>query len=638
MKWILWLFFVAIQLNVLGQVRLPKLISDGMVLQRNVPVKVWGWASANEAITLLFRQRPYKTIADFSGNWMITLPPQPAGGPYNMTISGKNSIQVNDIVIGDVWICSGQSNMELTMERVRDKYAREIAQVNNPFIRHFTVPDKYDFNAPQHDLPGGKWEHATTGNIFRFSAVAYFFAKELFAQYKVPIGLINASLGGSPAEAWLAEDALKKFPAYYKELQEFKDASLIERIENSDRLTNTSWHALLDKLDEGLRQEWWKPSFNDAGWQRMQLPGYWIEAGLNMNGAVWFRKEVDIPATMTGKPGLLWMGRIADADSIWINGVFAGTTSYQYPPRRYELKPGILQPGKNIIAVRVISNAGKGGFVPDKPYQIIVDNQIVDLKGYWKYKPGAVMEPLPAQTFIRWKPTGLFNAMIAPLLNYAIKGAIWYQGESNTKNPSEYQALMETLIADWRSKWKRGNFPFLFVQVANFMEATSHPTESNWAELRQAQLNTLTTPATGMAVAIDLGEWNDIHPLNKQEVGRRLALQAMRVAYGDKKIVASGPLFRSMQVQGSKIILNFAHTGSGLVAKGNTGLQQFSIAGPDKKFIWANAIIKDNRVIVWHDSILHPHGVRYAWAHNPAAANLYNKEGLPASPFEAYIK
>ena len=370
----------------------------------------------------------------------------------------------------------------------------------------------------------------------------------------------------------------------------------------------------------------------------MNIPGYWADAGAGrVNGVVWFRKDIELPANLAGKPARLWMGRIVDADSVFINGVFTGTTTYQYPPRRYSVPAGVLKAGKNTIAVRVVNNGGKGGFVPDKPYELIIDQQTIDLKGQWAYQIGATIEPLPGQPTIRWKPFGLYNAMIAPLLPYRIKGIIWYQGESNAGNPADYADLMATLIQDWRSKWGQGEFPFLFVQLANFMEPRSDPAESNWAALRQAQLRTLSVHNTGMAVAIDLGEWNDIHPLNKLDVGKRLALQAKKLAYGDDKTVCSGPQYRSMQVKGNKAILSFDHTGRGLQAKEGT-LKYFSVAGPDGKFVWAKAEIKGKKVVVWADAVLQPVTVRYAWADNPEGANLYNKEGLPASPFEARMK
>jgi len=335
---------------------------------------------------------------------------------------------------------------------------------------------------------------------------------------------------------------------------------------------------------------------------------------------------------LAGKKAKLLLGRIVDADSVFINGKFIGTTSYQYPPRRYNIPEGILKEGNNTLAVRIISNAGRGGFVTDKPYEIITDDTVIDLKGAWQFKLGAVMEPLASQTFIRWKPEGLYNAMIVPLLNYKIKGVIWYQGESNTDRPDEYKNLFTALINDWRKNWNEGDFPFLFVQLPNFMKARKQPSQSNWALLREVQLKTLALPNTGMAVTIDVGEWNDIHPLDKLDVGKRLELAAEKIAYKNENVVYSGPIYQTMKVEGNKIILSFTNTGSGLIAKGGE-LKTFAIAGADKKFVWANAKLEDNKVIVWNDAVANPVAVRYAWADNPEGANLYNQEMLPASPF-----
>ena len=292
-----------------------------------------------------------------------------------------------------------------------------------------------------------------------------------------------------------------------------------------------------------------------------------------------------------------------------------------------------MKEGKNTIVVRVISNIGNGGFVLDKPYTLIAGGDTIDLRGDWQYKLGAAMQPLASQTFIRWKPLGLYNAMISPLLNYRMKGVIWYQGESNAGKPIEYRKLFPALIQDWRNNWDEGDFPFLFVQLPNFMESQSQPSESNWALLREAQLKTLSLQNTGMAVTIDIGEWNDIHPLDKKDVGKRLALAAQRVAYYDSTVVYSGPIYHSMKIRGNKIILTFTNTGSGLIARGSKELKCFAIAGKDKKFVWAKARIEHNTIIVWNTKIKNPKAVRYAWADNPEGANLFNKEGLPASPF-----
>jgi sialate O-acetylesterase len=634
---LIFFFILSVSIVSFGQIKLPKLISDGMILQRNTPVKIWGWAAKNEKVSVRFIDSTYTTIASEDGKWNVQLKKYKEGGPYEMVIKGSNLIAIHNIMIGDVWLCSGQSNMELPMRRVSPIYKEEITNSENYYIRHFAVPQKYNFNIALEDLNGGNWKSANPETVLDFSAVAYFFAKELYAKYRVPIGLINASLGGSPAQAWISEESLKKFPDYYNEAQKFKDSSLIKKIESEDNDWIQAWYALSKERDEGYKDSkklWSDPNLATADWATMKIPGYWADDELGfVNGIVWFRKKINVPSSLVGKPALLILGRIVDADSVFINGSFVGTTSYQYPPRRYNIPPTLLKEGENTIVIRVINNSGRGGFVPDKEYVIETENQKINLIGEWQFRLGAKMDPLASQTFIRWKPLGLYNGMIAPLLNYKIKGAIWYQGESNANRPVEYKELLSTLIYDWRYKWQQGNIPFLLVQLPNFMEAKPEPSESNWALFRESQLKTLSVANTGLVVAIDIGEWNDIHPLNKKDVGNRLALAAEKIAYGDKRIVHSGPIYKSMKVSGNKIVLTFSSIGSGLIAKDGGELKCFAIAGADKKFVWANAKIENNKVIVWSDSVNKPVAVRYAWADNPEGANLFNKEKLPASPF-----
>ena len=620
-----------------GQVRLPRLISDGMVLQRDANVRIWGWASPHEQISIHFIDSTYRTTAAASGQWSIVLAPLGAGGPYEMHLEATTSTKIRDILVGDVWVCSGQSNMELSMRRASPNYQAEIEASQNDQIRQFLVPQKYNFNVPEKDLQTGTWKAATPETVLDFSAVAYFFARELYERHKIPIGLINASLGGSPAEAWMSEESLKSFPASYAEAQRFKDSSLIREIEHQDQKRIQAWYRLLNEKDAGYkdpRTVWYDPALNTSGWPTMMIPGYWSDTELGpVNGVVWFRRVFDVPPSLVAKPATLILGRIVDADSVFVNGVYVGTTSYQYPPRRYELPANVLHEGQNKIAVRVINVSGRGGFVLGKEYAIISKDTALDLKGAWQYRLGAAMEPLASQTFVRWKPLGLFNGMIAPLLNYRIRGFVWYQGESNAGRPVEYRELLPALIRDWRDQWGDGDYPFLFVQLPNFMESRSDPSESNWALLREAQLMTLSVLNTGMAVTIDVGEWNDIHPLDKMNVGTRLALAAERVAYGDTNIVFSGPTYQSMRAEGDRIILKFANAGTGLLAKGGGELRHFSIAGADKRFVWAKAKIEKDNIIVWNDEISRPVAVRYAWADNPEGANLFNREGLPASPF-----
>ncbi len=618
-------------------VRLPLLVSDGMVLQRDAEVKLWGWADAGEEVTINFKGNTYTAAADSDGKWMVVISQLKAGGPYEMEINAANHITLKNILIGDVWVCSGQSNMVLPMERVRDRYEDVIADSENPSIRQFLVPDRYNFKMPEENFQSGSWELANPQTVLNFTAAGYFFAKELFEKYHVPIGLIKTCLGGSPAQAWMSEDALKAFPEHLKVAVQYKDNAYVNQIKERNKTVSNAWYTLLDQKDEGLADKgkmWFDTSYDASQWPTMDVPGYWANGQLGpVNGVVWFRKEFDVPASMAGKPAILRMGRVVDADKTYINGTFVGSVSYQYPPRRYDVPADLLKEGKNIIVVRVINNAGRGGFVLDKTYQLSAAGQTIDLKGQWQYKLGATMDPLPPEIFIRWKPLGLFNGMIAPLLNYSIKGVIWYQGESNAKYPPEYHKLFSALIADWRQKWNQGDFPFLYVQLHNFMEVKDQPSESDWAEVREAQLKTLTVPNTAMAVAIDIGEWNDIHPLNKEDVGKRLALAAQNVAYGEKDVVYSGPIYQSMKADGNKIILTFTNTDGGLVAKGCEELKYFAIAGPDKKFLWAKAKIEGDKIVVWSDEVTNPVAVRYAWADNPDGANLYNKKGLPASPF-----
>jgi sialate O-acetylesterase len=631
------LTFAIVCLPIYSNVRLPKLVSDGMVIQRNANVKIWGWADPAETISVRFIDSTYVTTANEKGEWSIVLRQYMAGGPYIMEIHANNDISVNDILIGDVWVCSGQSNMETTLSRVSVKYPDEIANSKNDYIRYFYVPQTYNFNDTQSDLPNGKWLYTNPENVPKFSAVAYFFAKEIYNKYKVPVGLINNALGGSPAEAWMSEEALKAFPNHYEEAQKFKDSVFINRIIQEDRTRVNTWYKLSWQKDEGnkdLMHKWCNPSLNTSDWAKIKVPGYWSGTDLNgINGVVWFRKEIQIPASLVGKEASLILGRIVDADSTFVNGTLVGSVSYQYPPRRYTVPAGILKEGRNIITVRLISNIGTAGFVPDKAYELTVNGKTIDLKGDWQYRIGTTMEPLIGETFIRWKPTGLYNAMLAPLFNYQIKGVLWYQGESNTRRWVEYKTLLPTLINDWRQHWNRPDLPFLVVQLHNFMETKSQPGESEWASLREVQRKTLDIPNTGLVVTIDLGEWNDIHPLNKQDVGKRLALAAQKVAYGDESVVYSGPIYQSMKVEGNKAILTFTNTGSGLIAMGGGELKYFAIAGEDNNFVWANAKIENDKVILWNDKITKPVAVRYAWADNPEGANLYNKEGLPASPF-----
>ncbi len=630
------LFLIIGSLPVFGQVRLPKLVGDGMVLQRNTDVRLWGWAKPGEEITVRFLGKSYSTATKEDADWSVMLSPMKAGGPYSMEIDASNHIVLNNIMIGDVWVCSGQSNMQLPMIRVRPKYRELIAKSDNPNIREFIVPNMYNFEGPQKDLRYGQWESENPWSVLKWSAVSYFFARNLWEKYHVPIGLINSSVGGTPIQAWMSTDALKDFPAELKTAAVFGRPGYIDSVNNANNAMNNTWYEPVWKNDKGLSGDkpWYEPAYDDADWSSVEIPSFRGTGALDsVIGVVWFRREFNVPASVAGKQAKLIMGRIVNADYDYINGVFVGSISYQYPPRRYDVAPGILKPGKNTIAVRVFGSHDPVQFITDKPYELEIGNQKIDLAGEWRYKIGTTAPPLTQQTFVIYEPTGCYNAMIAPLLNYTIKGTVWYQGESNCSEPAGYGKMLKSMITDWRQKWGEGDFPFLCVQLPNYGPAAAEPGPSGWADVRNAQLGALALPNTGLAVTYDIGEWNDIHPLDKGDVGKRLALAAEKVAYGDNRVVYSGPIYKTMKVEGNKIILSFTNTGTGLVAKGGP-LKRFEIAGKDGKYVWAKAKISGNKVIVWSEKVSNPASVRYAWADNPAGANLYNKEGLPASPFE----
>lgn len=623
-----------------ANVRLPRLVSNGMVLQRNTKVHVWGWASPGERVTVNFKNQTYTCTTAADSTWQVNLKPAEAGGPYQMAIQGSNQLTLKNIMVGEVWVCSGQSNMELPMDRVKERYPEVVASASESDIRQFAVPTLYDFKRPHTDVQAGVWEQANPQSVLHFIATGYFFAKSLYEKYHVPIGIIKTCVGGTPVEAWMSEDALAAFPNELAIAQRFKNDAYIDSIRKADYAVVNNWNNQIKQTDLGLSGDkpWYNNDYEATSWQQMQVPGYWADQGMQpVNGVVWFRKTFEVPAAMAGKPAKLELGRIVDADETYVNGTFVGNTTYMYPPRKYDVPAQLLKAGTNTIVIRVINNTGRGGFVLDKPYHITLANgSMIDLKGSWQYKLGTAVSAQAGTTTIQYKPVGLYNGMIAPLLNYTIKGAIWYQGESNTGNPAPYYRLFPALISNWRAKFKQGNFPFLYVQLANYMETRNQPSASNWAMVREAQLKTLAVPNTGMAVIDDIGEWNDVHPTNKADVGKRLALAAQKVAYGDNGVVYSGPVYASMSISGNQVKLKFSHTGNGLIAK-NGELKYFAIAGADKKFVWAQAHINGDCVIVYNPQITNPIAVRYAWADNPDGANLYNKEGLPASPFRTDI-
>ncbi|MCF2498190.1 sialate O-acetylesterase [Dyadobacter chenhuakuii] len=632
------LFLIFLSTNSVAQVRLPKLISDNMVLQRDQPITVWGWATPKEKVTVTFKNKKQNTLTGADGKWKIQLPAQPAGTGFEMVIKGKNQLTIRNIAFGDVWLCNGQSNMVINMERVKERYPDDIATASYPDIRNFFIPTLTDLKGPQQDFPNAEWKAANPKDVLGFGAVSYFFARDLYDQYKVPIGIINSSVGGTPIEAWISEGGYKDFADIQKVINKNKDtAYVLERKQSS--LTNAPKPP--KSTDPGLTEHWESDSYQPKGWRNFNIPGYWEDQGLkDLNGVVWFRREFDLPESWIGKPVKLYMGRIVDADEMFVNGKSIGRVTYQYPPRRYEIPAGLLKAGKNTFVIRVTNTAGKGGFVPDKPYFMTADDQEIDLKGTWQYKVGQVFEPAkrsddsPAPFIAQNQPAALYNAMIAPVLPMKLKGFLWYQGETNVHDPQPYNVLLPALINDRRKLWNDDNLPFLVVQLPNFQDIDFLPAESNMALLREAQNRALTLKNTAVAVTLDLGEWNDIHPLNKKEIGQRLALSAKNLAYGDKNVVHSGPTLKSQSIAADKIVLTFDNVADGIKSADEETLRWFAMAGDDKKFVWANAkILEKDQIELSSEMVKTPKYIRYAWQDNPEGINFYNSANLPASPF-----
>ena len=623
-----------------ADVTLPHLFSTNMVLQRDIDIPVWGWAGPGERVTVTLNDQKVSIRTNREGFWTLKLKPMPAGGPFDMRVKGKNEIILQNILIGDVWVCSGQSNMEWSVSRVNHA-EMEIANATYPEIRLFTVPNKISSRLLP-DTDETEWQPCTPITIPPFTAVGYFFGRELYQDLKVPIGLINTTWGGTIAESWTSRETIAEDPDFRDRLEVLDKLNIPEVNEELDRKFD-EWQAKLREMDAGYNQGkylWADPEININGWRTMQVPALWEDQGLQeMDGVVWFATDFELPPAVTTRGIEINLGPINDSDMVWINGQLVGQIFNHYNwNRKYMVDPKILKDGINRVVVRVEDYGGGGGIYGEKNQLFIQSGDFMkSLAGDWHYQVGADKIPsdLPQTNFgPNSFPTLLYNAMINPLLPFAIKGAIWYQGEANASRAYQYRRVFRQMIEDWREHWGQGNFPFLFVQLANFMKAKPIPSESEWAELREAQTLTLSLPNTGMASAIDIGEADDIHPRNKQEVGRRLALSALKTAY-DQDVVYSGPTYKSMRIEGDKMYIEFDHTGSGLEVHDPYGyLKGFTVAGADRNFHWARAdLVDDHTVVVRSSEVKDPLAVRYGWANNPYDLNLYNREGLPANPF-----
>jgi sialate O-acetylesterase len=610
-------------------IRLPKIFSDNMVLQREQPLKIWGWGNPGETIKINFNGQSIQAKASRNGTWSVLLKPMTHGGPYEMKLTGKSGeVTLKNILLGDVWLGSGQSNMEWILRNTTDA-EKEIAVANYPKIRLFTVEKDMSFNVKE-DLKSGEWRECTSANAADFSAVAYFFGKTLNKELDVPIGLINSSWGGTKVEPWISWELMSQEPEYKN-----TDITKFEGLSKDNEAKQQKYAAAMAN-DRGITEKWFMPETSVSDWKKINLPQEWsgTEIG-DTDGIVWFRREFTIEKGQLDSARLS-LGAIDDIDFTYVNGTQVGTERIWNKERSYAVKKELLIEGTNVIVVKVQDDQGGGG-INGKPDQLFISIKGVriPLAGEWSYKPSVLTSDFGlVNVGPNAFPSQLYNAMIAPFIDYKIRGVIWYQGESNTGAAFDYVRLFQSLIKNWRQKWGY-EFPFYWVQLANFMAPAQQPGESEWAELRDAQRMALSLPKTGQAVIIDIGEADDIHPRNKKDVGYRLALNALANEYG-KKIEYSGPVYKSMEKKDDRLILTFDHSQSGLQAFRNKYgfVQGFAIAGEDKKFFWARAFVEDGKVVVYSPEVKNPVAVRYAWTDNPGDANLYNKEGLPASPFK----
>lgn len=629
---------------------LAAIFSEYMVLQRERPLPVWGWAEPGTIVLVQLADHHAEAVTAEDGRWLATLAPLPAGGPYTMSITaGEETVTFGDVLIGEVWLCSGQSNMEWTLSLARDA-EQEVAAAHYPEIRMFTV-EKNAVYHPVRDVTGS-WVVCAPETAGTFSAVGYFYARELYQRLGIPIGMINTSWGGTYAETWTSREALLAEPALRNIAEEY-DARMtgIDDISAAYEQAINEWKERTlprDAGNLGFARGWADPLTDTTDWPTMTMPSSWQDKGLLFNGVLWFRLQVEIPAAWVGQDMLLELAPIDKSDiTYWNNAEVGGMNFEEDPqswctPRKYTVPAALVKAGSNTLAVRMFSHVyGAGMFGVPQQLQVKPKNmpnaEAISLAGNWQYQveqnyglTPSTPPPMPPGMENPNSPYALQRGMLAPLAPYAIRGAIWYQGESNADNAYQYRLLFPTMIADWRRQFAQGDFPFYYVQLANYMSPSETPTECAWAELREAQTFTLQYPNTGMAVIIDIGDAVDIHPRNKQDVGTRLALWALAKDYS-QDVSYSGPLYRAMKIENSSIRLFFDLGASALVAKDGP-LRAFQIAGIDREFVWADAVIDGETVVVSSPLVSEPVAVRYGWANNPPC-NLYNNAGLPASPF-----
>jgi sialate O-acetylesterase len=637
-----------------AEISLPQLFQSGMVLQRGKLIPIWGKAAPGELVTVRFNKKQYATTADAHGSWRINLPKMKAGGPYTLTVG--NHVLTN-ILVGDVWLLSGQSNIDVTIERVYPQYPQEIDAYENNDIRLFRVQNETDVHGVRDDIKPTSinWKPLNKENAWLFSAVGYFLGKRMQEKTNVPQGIIVNSWGGTPIEAWISKDSLERdYPMLVKRAQFFQSDDYVKSQTQTNMQADRQWQKMLQESDAGILQNWAAPDCDDANWQSINQND-WSWRGC---GSVWLRQHIIINKEHAGKPARLLLGTLFDQDITYLNGKEIGHTYYQYPPRRYDIPEGLLKEGDNVIAVRFINKYGAVHFIPEKPYMLCfgddrcsqnpMPKDVIPLAPTWKVNVGTELPNCPSgDVSLQNIPTTLYNAVLHPLAPYAINGIVWYQGESNTGNPAPYADYLKKLMGCWRDRWQDPKMPFVIVQLANYdgrqqsgfprpITPQTAPMNSGWAQLREAQRTAAKAdPRAELAVINDLGETVDIHPLRKKEVAERVALCFDRLIYNNKVNLA--PEVIAAEVQEGKIILTLDQP----IQAGDLYEFEAAAADGDKVFQNVKATAEDNRITLILPEGFHPmstvYAVRYAWKDNPATANVRSLTGLPMSSFEMKV-
>ena len=637
-----------------AEISLPQLFQSGMVLQRGKLIPIWGKAAPGELVTVRFNKKQYATTADAHGSWRINLPKMKAGGPYTLTVG--NHVLTN-ILVGDVWLLSGQSNIDVTIERVYPQYPQEIDSYENNDVRLFRVQNETDVHGVRDDIKPTSinWKPLNKENAWLFSAVGYFLGKRMQEKTNVPQGIIVNSWGGTPIEAWISKDSLERdYPMLVKRAQFFQSDDYVKSQSQTNMQADRQWQKMLQESDAGILQNWAAPDCDDANWQSINQND-WSWRGC---GSVWLRQHIIINKEHAGKPARLLLGTLFDQDITYLNGKEIGHTYYQYPPRRYDIPEGLLKEGDNVIAVRFINKYGAVHFIPEKPYMLCfgddrcsqnpMPKDVIPLAPTWKVNVGTELPNCPSgDVSLQNIPTTLYNAVLHPLAPYAINGVVWYQGESNTGNPAPYADYLKKLMGCWRDRWQDPKMPFVIVQLANYdgrqqsgfprpITPQTAPMNSGWAQLREAQRTAAKAdPRAELAVINDLGETVDIHPLRKKEVAERVALCFDRLIYNNKVNLA--PEVIVAEVQEGKIILTLDQP----IQAGDLYEFEAAAADGDKVFQNVKATAEDNRITLILPEGFHPmstvYAVRYAWKDNPATANVRSLTGLPMSSFEMKV-